>query len=46
MDLERDMAATDLGACADGELSTLLRRALYGRQVVDGFVNQLAAEAR
>ncbi|MGI9614777.1 MAG: hypothetical protein ACR2QO_17835, partial [Acidimicrobiales bacterium] len=45
-DLERDMAATDPGACSDDELSSLLRRALQGRQVVDGFVNRLAGEAR
>ncbi|MGI9614945.1 MAG: hypothetical protein ACR2QO_18690, partial [Acidimicrobiales bacterium] len=45
-DFERDMAAADLGACSDGDLARLLRQALHGRQVVDGFVNRLAGEAR
>ncbi|MGI9613401.1 MAG: hypothetical protein ACR2QO_10860, partial [Acidimicrobiales bacterium] len=45
-DLERAMAAADLGACSDGDLARLLRRALQGRQVVEGFVNRLAGEAR
>ncbi|MGI9615036.1 MAG: hypothetical protein ACR2QO_19145, partial [Acidimicrobiales bacterium] len=45
-DLERDMATADLGACSDDDLARLLRRALHGRQLVDGFVNRLAGEAR
>ena len=45
-DLERDMAATDLGACSDDDLAQSLRRALRARQVVDGYVNRLAGEAR
>ena len=45
-DLERDMAATDFGACSDEDLAQSLRRALGARQVVDGFVNRLAGEAR
>lgn len=44
--LERDMGSVSLGACSDEELKGLVRRALSGRQVIDGFVNQLTAEAR
>ncbi|MGI9611334.1 MAG: hypothetical protein ACR2QO_00380 [Acidimicrobiales bacterium] len=45
-DLEKAMATADLGACSDDELSRSLRQALRARQVVDGFVNRLAGEAR
>ncbi|MGI9614080.1 MAG: hypothetical protein ACR2QO_14315, partial [Acidimicrobiales bacterium] len=45
-DLEKAMAVTDFGACSDDDLARLLRLALHGRQVVDGFVNRLAGEAR
>lgn len=34
------------GSCSDEELSDVVRRALSGRQIIDGFVNQLTAEAR
>ena len=45
-DLEADMASAALGSCSDEEIAGLLQRALAGRQVVAGFVNRLAGEAR
>lgn len=45
-DLESDMRSVSLGSCSDEELKGLVQRALGGRQVIDGFVNRLTAEAR